>query len=90
MGRETRRMLKARTYCQKERGLRYCCRENSAPLSKLRLAAAATATAGCVLSSAQLNTFRGPSEVSAVRSQRRVQAEKSVFAGRRAEIGERM
>jgi hypothetical protein len=36
------------------------------------------ATAGCVLSSAQLNTLK---KVSAVRSQRPVQAERSVFAG---------
>ena len=36
------------------------------------------ATAGCVLSSAQLNTLE---KVSAVRSQRPVQAERSVFAG---------
>ena len=35
----------------------------------------------CVLSSAQLNTLE---RVSAVRSQRPVQAEKSVFAGRRS------
>jgi hypothetical protein len=38
-----------------------------------------TTTAGCVLSSAQLNTLE---KVSAVRSQRPVQAERSVFAGR--------
>jgi hypothetical protein len=37
-----------------------------------------TTTAGCVLSSAQLNTLE---KVSAVRSQRPVQAERSVFAG---------
>jgi hypothetical protein len=62
----------------KKGGLRYCRRENSALLSQLQHVAAVTATAGCVLSSAQLNTLE---KVSAVRSQRPVQAERSVFAG---------
>ena len=51
----------------------------TALLSQLQHAAAVAATAGCVLSSAQLNTLE---KVSAVRSQRPVQAERSVFAGR--------
>jgi hypothetical protein len=63
----------------KKGGLRYRRRENSALLSQLQRAAAVTATVGCVLSSAQLNTLE---KVSAVRSQRPVQAERSVFAGR--------
>ena len=62
-----------------KKGLRHRRRENSALLSQLQHAAAMTATAGCVLSSAQLNTLE---KVSAVRSQRPVQAERSVFAGR--------
>jgi hypothetical protein len=62
----------------KKGGLRHRRRTLHCSLSSGR-AAAVTATAGCVLSSAQLNTLE---KVLAVRSQRPVQAERSVFAGR--------